>query len=146
MAVANDHILTLTCPDRPGIVHAVTAVFAAHSHNVLDLQQFSDPVSRRFFMRVHFGPAGDEASTEHLVAPLDELAAAWDMAYDVRPTARKMKVLIMVSKIGHCLNDILFRMKAGQLRIEVSRQPLRLCGRVGSRALGARHRLQPRRL
>ncbi|KND86729.1 Formyltetrahydrofolate deformylase, partial [Tolypocladium ophioglossoides CBS 100239] len=119
MAITDDHILTLTCPDKPGIVHAVTAVFASHGHNILDLQQFSDPVSRRFFMRVHFGPAANSATTEHLAEPFEALAAEYQMAYDVRPTARKTRVLIMVSKIGHCLNDLLFRMKTGQLRIEV---------------------------
>ncbi|KID84124.1 formyltetrahydrofolate deformylase [Metarhizium guizhouense ARSEF 977] len=115
----NDYILTLSCPDKPGIVHAVTAVFAAHGHNVLDLQQFSDPASRRFFMRVHFGPKADAVTAEHLARPFDELAAAYGMAYDIRPVAQKMKVLIMVSKIGHCLNDLLFRMKTGQLKMEV---------------------------
>lgn len=119
MAVDNDCILTLSCPDKPGIIHAVTAIFASHGHNVLDLQQFSDPVSRRFFMRVHFGPKADSATTEHLVEPFVSLAAEYDMTYEIRPVARKMKVLIMVSKIGHCLNDLLFRMKTGQLRIEV---------------------------
>ncbi|PNY26922.1 Formyltetrahydrofolate deformylase [Tolypocladium capitatum] len=121
MAIADDHILTLTCPDKPGIIYAVTAVFASHGHNILDLQQFSDPVSKRFFMRVHFGPAADGATTTtgHLAGPLAALAAEHQMTYDVRPTARKTRVLIMVSKIGHCLNDLLFRMKAGQLRIEV---------------------------
>lgn len=116
--MANDHILTLSCPDKPGIVHAVTGIFAANKHNILDLQQFSDPVSDRFFMRVHFGPTESE-STEHLVAPFEALAAEYTMDYDIRPVARKMRVLIMVSKIGHCLNDLLFRMKTGQLRIEV---------------------------
>ncbi|KAK8926784.1 Formyltetrahydrofolate deformylase [Metarhizium anisopliae BRIP 53293] len=115
----NDYILTLSCPDKPGIVHAVTAVFAAHGHNVLDLQQFSDPASRRFFMRVHFGPKAGAVTAEHLARPFDELAAAYEMAYDIRPVAQKMKVLIMVSKIGHCLNDLLFRMKTGQLKMEV---------------------------
>lgn len=122
--MADDHILTLTCPDKPGIVHAVTAVFASHGHNILDLRQFSDPVSRRFFMRVHFGPSGSGAATDAVAGSVpgpgtEHLAAAYDMSYDVRPTARRTRVLIMVSKIGHCLNDILFRMKAGQLRIEV---------------------------
>ncbi|KFA63102.1 hypothetical protein S40285_05901 [Stachybotrys chlorohalonatus IBT 40285] len=119
--MANDHILTLSCPDKPGIVHAVTAIFAAHGHNILDLQQFSDPVFERFFMRVHFGPggAGAGAATEHLAAPFEALAAEYGMEYDIRPTERRMRVLIMVSKIGHCLNDLLFRMKAKQLRIEV---------------------------
>ncbi|KAH7136407.1 formyl transferase [Dactylonectria macrodidyma] len=116
--MANDHILTLSCPDKPGIVHAVTGIFAANAHNILDLQQFSDPVSDRFFMRVHFGPTETE-STLHLVPAFDDLAAKYTMEYDIRPVARKMRVLIMVSKIGHCLNDLLFRMKTGQLRIEV---------------------------
>ncbi|KAH6892960.1 formyl transferase [Thelonectria olida] len=116
--MANDHILTLSCPDKSGIVHAVTGIFAAHKHNILDLQQFSDPVSERFFMRVHFGPTESE-STEHLLEPFGKLAAEYRMDYDIRPVARKMRVLIMVSKIGHCLNDLLFRMKTGQLRVEV---------------------------
>lgn len=125
---SNDHILTLSCPDRPGIVHAVTGVFASHGHNVLDLQQFSDPVSERFFMRVHFGPAPvhegvDPSSTAHLEPALAKLAAEYQMDYDVRPAARKMRVLLMVSKIGHCLNDLLFRMKTGQLQIEVRPMP-----------------------
>lgn len=120
----NDHILTLSCPDRPGIVHAVTGVFASHGHNVLDLQQFSDPASERFFMRVHFGPAPaaegvDATSTAHLEPAFAALAAEYKMEYDVRPAARKMRVLLLVSKIGHCLNDLLFRMKTGQLQIEV---------------------------
>ncbi|OAA78917.1 formyltetrahydrofolate deformylase [Akanthomyces lecanii RCEF 1005] len=120
----NDHILTLSCPDRPGIVHAVTGVFASHGHNVLDLQQFSDPASERFFMRVHFGPAPaaegvDATSTAHLEPAFAALAAECKMEYDIRPAARKMRVLLLVSKIGHCLNDLLFRMKTGQLQIEV---------------------------
>merc|ERR1712000_595617 len=97
-----DHILTLSCPDRSGIVHAVTGLFAGHGHNIADLQQFSDPSSNRFFMRVHFQPSTSEG-TAHLNGPF----------------AQKTRVLIMVSKIGHCLNDLLFRMKTGQLSIEV---------------------------
>lgn len=121
MPAPNDHILTLSCPDKPGIIHAVTGIFASHGHNVLDLQQFSDPVSRRFFMRVHFGPNNTpDASTKHLDAPFSQLATEYDMTYDFRPMAQKMKVLIMVSKIGHCLNDLLFRVKTGQLNVEVT--------------------------
>ena len=140
---STDHILTLSCPDRPGIVHAVTAVFADHGHNILDLQQFSDPVSQRFFMRVHFnvaaaaaaatleseaaaaataaaakGDGGDDdassssPATAHLASPFAALAARYAMDhFDVRPAARRTRVLIMVSKIGHCLNDLLFRMR-----------------------------------
>ncbi|PHH90159.1 hypothetical protein CDD83_4352 [Cordyceps sp. RAO-2017] len=120
MAIENDHILTLTCPDRPGIVHAVTAMFATHGHNILDLQQFSDPASHRFFMRVHFGPSAAHASTEHLQPALDALAAEYGTRHEVRPAARRTRVLIMVSGSGHCLNELLFRAGAGQLRVEVA--------------------------
>ena len=116
--MANDHVLTLSCPDKPGIVHAVTGIFASEGHNILDLQQFSDPTSEKFFMRVHFGPTSTE-STEHLRPAFDLLAAEYKMTYDIRPIAQKTRVLLMVSKIGHCLNDLLFRAKTGQLRIEI---------------------------
>jgi formyltetrahydrofolate deformylase len=124
-AASQDHILTLSCPDRPGIVHAVTGIFAAHGHNIADLQQFSDPSSNRFFMRVHFSPAaatgsdGSTTTTAHLTEPFDALAAEYKMDYQIRPAAQKTRVLIMVSKTGHCLNDLLYRMRAGQLAIEV---------------------------
>ncbi|OCL06214.1 formyltetrahydrofolate deformylase hydrolase [Glonium stellatum] len=113
---AGDHILTLSCPDKPGIVHAVTGLLAQHNLNILDLQQFSDPTSATFFMRVHFGHAAD---TDHLQGPLKALASDMKMEYDVRPVWQKPRVLIMVSKIGHCLNDLLFRQKTGQLRISI---------------------------
>lgn len=112
----DDYILTLSCPDKPGIVHSVTSVFASNNVNIIDLQQFSDPVSNKFFMRVHFGPT---SSVDTLNAPFDALAAEIKMDYEIRPVAQKTRVLIMVSKIGHCLNDLLFRAKTGQLRIEV---------------------------
>jgi formyltetrahydrofolate deformylase len=111
-----DYILTLSCPDKPGIVYAVTGLLAKHSLNILDLQQFSDPTSDRFFMRVHysFNPAEEAVHAE-----LQELATKMQMDHDVRPAAQKPRVLIMVSKIGHCLNDLLFRQKTGKLSIEV---------------------------
>ncbi|CAK7231679.1 hypothetical protein SCUCBS95973_008000 [Sporothrix curviconia] len=112
------HYLTLSCPDKPGIVHAVTGILAAHNLNILDLQQFSDRDSETFFMRVHFGPSETE-STAFLGEPFDKLAQEFSMKYDIRPVNQKMRILIMVSKIGHCLNDLLFRVKTGQLRADV---------------------------
>lgn len=114
--MTNDHILTLSCPDKPGIVHNVTGTLAKQGLNILDLQQFSDPVSERFFMRVHFGHADDTAP---LREPFADLAKDLQMEYEIRPKTEKPKVLIMVSKIGHCLNDLLFRTKNQQLGIEV---------------------------
>lgn len=114
--MSKDHVLTLSCPDKSGIVHAVTGVLAKHDMTVLDLQQFSDPDLQKFFMRVHFGHA---ESTEHLKAPFGELASDLKMNYDIVPKSHKPRVMIMVSKIGHCLNDLLYRQKTGQLGIEV---------------------------
>ncbi|KAJ8121904.1 hypothetical protein ONZ43_g1763 [Nemania bipapillata] len=117
MSIDNNHILTLSCPDKPGIVHAVTGLLASHGLNILDLQQFSDRTSQKFFMRVHFGHA---ESTDHLNEPIEKLSAEMHMDYyDLRPASQKPRVLIMVSKIGHCLNDLLFRTKTNQLGIDV---------------------------
>jgi len=115
------HILTLSCPDTPGIVHRVTGLLASADHNIADLQQFSDPVSNRFFMRVHFHdrPGSGSESTEHLAEPFRALAAEYSMDYEIQAASKKTRVLVMVSKIGHCLNDLLYRMKVGQLRIEI---------------------------
>ncbi|KAF2721095.1 Formyltetrahydrofolate deformylase [Polychaeton citri CBS 116435] len=111
-----DHILTLSCPDKPGIVHAVTGLIAKHDLTILDLQQFSDPVESKFFMRVHFGHSADTSALE---APFAQLAQEMQMEYRIAPRSHKPRVLIMVSKIGHCLNDLLFRQKTAQLNIEV---------------------------
>lgn len=114
--MANDHYLTLSCSDRTGIVHAVTGLLAKHSLTILDLQQFSDASSSRFFMRVHFGHAD---STDAVRADLAALATEMQMDVDIRPCSARPKVLIMCSKIGHCLNDLLFRAKTGQIKIEI---------------------------
>lgn len=113
---SQDHILTLSCPDKAGIVHAVTGVLANQNLTVLDLQQFSDPQLKQFFMRVHFGHA---ENTTHLEQPFGALSKDLEMDYQIVPRMHKPRVMIMVSKIGHCLNDLLFRQKTGQLNIEI---------------------------
>ncbi|OHE93935.1 formyltetrahydrofolate deformylase [Colletotrichum orchidophilum] len=116
---SHGHILTLSCLDKSGIVRALTGFFAAAKLNVLDLQQVSDLVSEKFLVRVHFGPTETE-STEHLKGPLDALAADVQLDwYRIRPVTRKLRTLILVSKIGHCLNDLLFRANSGQLPIDI---------------------------
>ncbi|KAI1826484.1 formyl transferase [Xylaria intraflava] len=117
MSSNDNQILTLSCPDKPGIVHAVTGLLASHGLNILDLQQFSDRTSQKFFMRVHFGHT---ESPEELRESISKLSEELKLdSYDLRPASQKPRVLIMVSKIGHCLNDLLFRTKTNQLGIEI---------------------------
>lgn len=120
--MAPGFILTLSGPDRPGIVHAVTAFLVKHNLNIVDSSQFGDPTSKRFFMRMHFAPASEEGEVpelEHLRAAFEPTAQSFSMDFAIHPTNQKPRVLIMVSKIGHCLNDLLFRQSTGQLSIEV---------------------------
>ncbi|KAL2840898.1 formyl transferase [Aspergillus pseudoustus] len=121
-------ILTLSCPDRPGIVSAVTNFLVQHNLNIIDSSQFGDPTSHRFFMRMHFGPDTTGASEDKplpelnvdtLRAAFEPTASAHSMSFDLFPATHKPRVLIMVSKIGHCLNDLLFRQSTGQLAIEI---------------------------
>ncbi|PMD53690.1 putative formyltetrahydrofolate deformylase [Hyaloscypha bicolor E] len=134
---SDEYILTLSCPDRPGIVHAVTGFLAQHNLNIVDSQQFGDASSKKFFMRVHFAPASPFTpssfsesspidSTEPSVLNVEELRISFTptadklrMSFELSSVAQKPRVLIMVSKIGHCLNDLLFRQSIGQLKIEV---------------------------
>ncbi|CAI7586277.1 unnamed protein product [Penicillium pancosmium] len=118
--MAPSFILTLSGPDRPGIVHAVTAFLVQHNLNIVDSSQFGDPTSQRFFMRVRFAPAGDEEPTlDSLNTAFQATAKSFSMDFEIHPTTQKPRVLIMVSKIGHCLNDLLFRQSTGQLSIEI---------------------------
>ncbi|KAF2150289.1 formyltetrahydrofolate deformylase-like protein [Myriangium duriaei CBS 260.36] len=121
MASTKDHILTLSCPDRPGIVHAVTGVLTRKNLNILDAQQFSDPSSKKFFMRVHYEPVATQETENDQDAQSSFAQLAKDMSMDlsVRPVAKKPRVLIMVSKIGHCLNHLLFQQATNQLPIEI---------------------------
>lgn len=124
VANADEFILTLSCPDRPGIVHAVTGFLAEHNLNIKDSQQFGDPTSKKFFMRVHFVPVEASApegalSVEQLRASFSKTAESMSMDFELSSPAHKPRVLIMVSKIGHCLNDLLFRQSITQLSIDV---------------------------
>lgn len=120
--MAPSFILTLSGPDRPGIVHAVTAFLVEHNLNIVDSSQFGDPTSQRFFMRMQFAPAAGSAEAlelEQLRTAFEPTAHSFFMDFQIHPTTQKPRVLIMVSKIGHCLNDLLFRQSTGQLSIEV---------------------------
>jgi formyltetrahydrofolate deformylase len=109
-------VLTLSCPDRTGIVHAVSAYLHEAGCNVLDAQQFGDRVAGRFFMRVH---VETQAGQPELAGGFAAVAAEFSMDWELHDLAVKPRVLIMVSKAGHCLNDLLYRRAAESLRIDV---------------------------
>jgi len=115
-----EYVLTLSCPDRVGIVHAVAAYLHQGGCNVLDSQQFGDRIAGRFFMRVHVETVpGTPTTYESLYGGFAPVAAEFGMEWELHDTAVQPRVLIMVSKAGHCLNDLLYRRAAESLRIDV---------------------------
>jgi len=113
-----EFVLTLSCPDRPGIVVAVAGLLAARGGNIVESQQYGDQDTGRFFMRVQF--TVPDQSGDELRAGLTELAPELDLEWSLWDTAVPPRVLILVSKAGHCLNDLLHRQRSGQLGIEIA--------------------------
>ena len=112
-------ILTATCPDRIGINAAVSNFLSNRGCNILDFQQYTDQASGTFFLRVAFSPSAEATDRAVLVDEFLTVANRFDMRFELHDSARKARVLMMVSKIGHCMNDILFRYRAGILPIEI---------------------------
>ena len=111
-----DYIITLSCPDKPGLVLAVSTWLVANSCNILDSDQFRDGSNNTFFMRVHFEGEAKLKALEHSFEPV---ATGNQISWQIWPCSQKPKVLIMVSKQEHCLTDLLFRAKNGELPIEI---------------------------
>ncbi|MFF4033826.1 formyltetrahydrofolate deformylase [Streptomyces sviceus] len=114
-----EFVLTLSCPDRSGLVHAVTGFLVRHSGNIQESQQFDDRLQDRFFMRVHFDVSDPGTTLEDLRSGFAPVAEAYRITWQLRNAATPTRTLIMVSKFGHCLNDLLFRQRTGALGIEV---------------------------
>ncbi|WP_336710863.1 formyltetrahydrofolate deformylase [Arthrobacter sp. USHLN218] len=108
--------LTLSCADQPGIVHAVSGALVQAGCNIVDSQQYGSPASGRFFMRV--AVASDRTRTE-LEGRLAPVAESYGMDWSLDPEGARMRTLVMASKSGHCLNDLLFRQRSGTLPIEI---------------------------
>jgi formyltetrahydrofolate deformylase len=116
-------VLTLSCRDAKGIVHAVSGLLYQAGCNILDSQQFGDvafdDATGLFFMRVHFEAPDHLADVQTLERLFVAVRDQFDMQLRIHALARKSRVLLMVSKHGHCLNDLLFRWRSGQLDIEI---------------------------
>ncbi|MEU6069638.1 MULTISPECIES: formyltetrahydrofolate deformylase [Streptomyces] len=114
-----EYLLTLSCPDRAGLVHAVSGFLVRNSGNILESQQFDDRIQGRFFMRVHFDVSDPDTGLEHLRYRFGPVAEAHGISWTLRDAATPTRTLIMVSRFGHCLNDLLFRCRTGALNIEI---------------------------
>ena len=111
------YVLTLSCPDRMGIVHAVSGFLLERQGNIEEAAQYNDLGTGLFFMRVQF--ACNQMSQAQLKTDLGNFAAPFAMQWKLHSTQDAMPCVIMVSRDGHCLNDILFRFKSGLLPIDV---------------------------
>jgi formyltetrahydrofolate deformylase len=115
----HEFILTLSCPDAPGLVYAVSGFLLQHGGNILASQQFEDRLTGRFFIRVHFEFTGTPTPIEELRQSFLVIAAEHRMDFELVDFATPTRTLIMVSKFGHCLNDLLYRSRIGRLNIDI---------------------------
>ena len=123
MATSNEFILTLACRDTTGIVHGVSGLLFQAGCNIIDSQQFGDvqgeDATGLFFMRVHFAAPPHLADTAMLENLFSHVRTQFAMDAQLRAVAQKPRLLLMVSQHGHCLNDLLFRWKSGQLPVDI---------------------------
>jgi formyltetrahydrofolate deformylase len=111
------YIVTLSCPDRVGIVHAVTGLLVEHQANITEAAQFNDASTGLFFMRVRFDV--EAPSPAPLRDAFTALAATYNLRWDLHNANDRMPTVIMVSKLGHCLNDLLFRYRSQLLPLDI---------------------------
>ncbi|MBI0377643.1 MULTISPECIES: formyltetrahydrofolate deformylase [Streptomyces] len=117
--VPDQYILTLSCPDKQGIVHAVSSYLFMTGCNIEDSQQFGDRDTGLFFMRVAFR-AVSPVKVADLRASFAAVGESFRMDWEIHRADEKMRILLMVSKFGHCLNDLLFRSRIGALPVEIA--------------------------
>ncbi len=115
---ATTHILTLACDDKPGLVANVARILAENGGNILDSQQFNDVDSKRFFMRVVFEIPGD-VDPQSVSDAMKPCADANQFEWTMRSTTARRRVLLMVSKFDHCLIDLLYRHRIGELAMDI---------------------------
>ena len=118
-ATTPEYVLTISCPDRPGIVYAVSSYLVQNFGNILDAQEFIDRIEQRFFMRVHFEVLKPSMTIDDLTAGFESVATSYAMDWNIFDAKAPYRTLIMVSRHGHCLNDLLFRQSTGALNIEI---------------------------
>ena len=114
-----EFILTLSCPDKPGIVYSVSSFLVQHSANIIASQQYAQPDDGRFFMRVHFSVPPPGRANSELERDFSWVAESFHMSWRLHGCGERIRTLIMVSRLGHCLNDLLFRWSSGSLPVDI---------------------------
>ena len=114
-----DAVLVLSCPDQRGIVAAVSALLFDHGANIEESQQFDDVRTDQFFMRIRFSVSAGGPDVGRWRELFADVAARFDMQWQIRGVADPYRALIMVSRFGHCLNDLLFRWRSGALTMDI---------------------------
>lgn len=117
--MTDQYVLTLSCPDKQGIVHAVSSYLFITGCNIEDSQQFGDRDTGLFFMRVHFS-AETPVTVDKLRASFAAVGDSFAMDWQIHLAEERMRVVLMVSKFGHCLNDLLFRFRIGALPVDIA--------------------------
>lgn len=117
--MAPSYILTLSCPDRLGIVHAVTGLLVERRANITEAAQYNDRETGLFFMRMRFDADAATSSPAALHDAFARIAAPMDMTWALVEASARPATLIMVSKLGHCLNDLLFRYRSQLLPVDI---------------------------
>lgn len=112
--------LTLSCPNRPGIVAKVATFLFENQCNILEAQQFDELESNRFFMRVVFDPVDDAVTLDALKTAFASVAEPFNMGWSIRDRAERRRVMILVSKFDHCLADLLYRWRSGELQMDIA--------------------------
>ena len=116
MTSASHWVLTFVCDDQPGIVHAVSGAVVAAGGNITESQQFSSDDTGRFFMRLQVETSTGRAEFEATLAPV---IARYDMVHRLDVVGRPLRTLVLATTAAHCLNDLLFRQRAGQLSVDI---------------------------
>lgn len=119
MADKQTWILTITCPDTVGIVAAVSGFLSQYDCFITEAAQYGDPLSSRFFMRIVFGPGATTPSKGEFEKLFTAVAARFQMIWKLHDGNRKARLVILVSKFGHCLYDLLHRYHTGSLPVEI---------------------------
>ena len=117
--MTGDIIITVSCKDRPRIVASVASLIADHDFTIRDSQQFGDPETGLFFLRIHASPTSTDCDLRGFEVDFSPLAEQFGMTWSVHPVDEPHRLLVMVSKQGHCLNDLLFRVRTGALSAEI---------------------------